>query len=248
MSSRDDLTPAGAPDPQTRPPAAPDAVTPPAAAPDAVTRQVQEAFRFSLPEDQLRAHQQRLVERFFSGRHAVLDIGCGRGVVLDLLKQLGVEAEGIDIMPEAVAYCRAKGHRTQIAEANAFLDAKGAQYDGIFCSHVIEHLDIADAAKLVRRAFAALRPGGIFVIVTPNPRDIEIIADVFWLDPTHRRPYPGELLQSMLAEAGFTKITIEAPRGRPSGRRNWPVWVFRKLVLGRYFGNPETIAAASKPG
>ncbi|TME50896.1 MAG: class I SAM-dependent methyltransferase, partial [Chloroflexi bacterium] len=92
MSSRDDLTPAGAPDPETRPPAAP----------DAVTRQVQEAFRFSLPEDQLRAHQQRLVERFFSGRHAVLDIGCGRGVVLDLLKQLGVEAEGIDIMPEAV--------------------------------------------------------------------------------------------------------------------------------------------------
>jgi O-antigen chain-terminating methyltransferase len=214
---------------------------------DDVIKHVDDAYRFSLPEDQLRAHQLPLIKRF-AGRHQVLDVGCGRGIVLDLLKQLGVDAEGIDVLPDAVAYCRAKGHRAQLAEANEFLAAKTASYDGIFCSHVIEHLDVRDAERLVTRAFTALRAGGLFLIVTPNPRDIEIIADVFWLDTTHRRPYPDQLLGSMLADAGFANITCETPRGRPSGRRDWPVWVFRKLVLGRYFGNPETIAAGYKPG
>jgi 2-polyprenyl-3-methyl-5-hydroxy-6-metoxy-1,4-benzoquinol methylase len=207
---------------------------------------VQHAYQFSIPEDRLRAHQRQLIRRF-AGRHEVLDIGCGRGIVLDLLKELGVNAEGIDIMPEAVSYCRAKGHRAQLAEATEYLQARTAQYDGIFCSHVVEHLEVADAERLVARAFTALRPNGLFIIVTPNPRDIEIIGEVFWLDPTHRRPYPGDLLQTMLADVGFTRITRETPRGRPSGRRHWPVWLFRKLVLGRYFGNPETIASAYKP-
>ena len=216
--------------------------------PDEVTRRVHEAFRFSLPEDQLRANQERLIQRLFSGRHTVLDIGCGRGVVLDVLRDLGVAAEGVDIMPEAAAYCRAKGHQVHVGEANEFLNTTSARYDGIFCSHVIEHMDVADAERLLARAFTALRPGGILVIVTPNPVDVEIISEIFWLDRTHRRPYPGLLLQSMLAEVGFTRITVEAPRRRPSGRRGWPVWVLRKLVLGRYFGNPETIAAAYKPG
>ena len=213
---------------------------------DDLNRQVDAAYRFSLPEGQLRAHQLPLIKRF-AGRHHVLDIGCGRGIVLDLLKEIGVDAEGIDIMPDAVAYCRAKGHQVQVAEANAFLSAKTAAYDGIFCSHVIEHLDVPDAERLLELGFRAMRPGGILVVVTPNPVDIEIIGEVFWLDRTHRRPYPGELLRSMLGEVGFSQITIEAPRGRPSGRRDWPVWLLRKLVLGRYFGNPETIAAASKP-
>jgi 2-polyprenyl-3-methyl-5-hydroxy-6-metoxy-1,4-benzoquinol methylase len=211
-------------------------------------RQVDHAFRFSLPEGQLRARQQPLVDRFFAGRRAVLDIGCGRGIVLDLLKELGVEAEGVDIMPEAASYCQAKGHRVHLAEANQFLATKTAEYGGIFCSHVIEHLDVPDAERLVAQAFTALQPGGLLLIVTPNPRDIAIIAEVFWLDPSHRRPYPGELVASMLAEAGFTRITVETPRGRPSGRRDWPVWLFRKLIFGRFFGNPETIAAGYKPG
>jgi 2-polyprenyl-3-methyl-5-hydroxy-6-metoxy-1,4-benzoquinol methylase len=207
---------------------------------DEISRQVDHAFRFSLPEGQLRAHQRPLIQRFFAGRRAVLDIGCGRGIVLDLLKELGVGAEGVDIMSEAASYCAAKGLRAHLGEANAFLATKTAEYDGIFCSHLIEHL--------VTLAFNALQPAGLFLIVTPNPRDIAIITDVFWLDPTHRRPYPGELIKSMLAEAGFTRITVETPRGHPSGRRDWPVWLFHKLVLGRYFGNPETIVAAYKPG
>jgi len=213
---------------------------------DDLNQHVDAAYRFSLPEDQLRAHQLPLIKRF-AGRHQVLDIGCGRGIVLDLLKEIGVDAEGIDIMPDAVAYCRAKGHQVQVAEATEFLSAKTAAYDGIFCSHVIEHLDVPEAERLLELGFRAMRPGGIMIVVTPNPVDIEIIGEVFWLDRTHRRPYPGELLRSMLAEVGFSQITIEAPPGRPSGRRDWPVWLLRKLVLGRYFGNPETIAAASKP-
>jgi 2-polyprenyl-3-methyl-5-hydroxy-6-metoxy-1,4-benzoquinol methylase len=207
---------------------------------------VQQAYRFSFPEDRLRVHQQPLAE-LFRGRHCVLDIGCGRGVMLDLLRERGVASEGIDIMPEAVSHCQAKGHTAHLAEAGEFLAKVTDRYDGILASHVVEHLDFESAARLLGLCFRALTAGGIVVVVTPNPRDVEVLGDVFWLDPTHRRPYPPELIGSMLESAGYGDIAIRTPRGRPGRRREWPAWLLHKLMLGRYFGNPETIAVGRKP-
>jgi 2-polyprenyl-3-methyl-5-hydroxy-6-metoxy-1,4-benzoquinol methylase len=207
---------------------------------------VQQAYGFSFPEDRLRAHQRPLAE-LFSGRHSVLDIGCGRGVMLDLLRDRGVGAEGIDIMPDAVTYCRGKGHTVHLAEATEFLANAVSQYDGILGSHVVEHLDFESATRLLGLCFTALRPGGVLVVVTPNPRDLSVLSDVFWLDPTHRRPYPPELVASMLKSSGYAAITIRTPLGRPSRRRDWAAWLLHKLVLGRYYGNPETIAVGRKP-
>jgi 2-polyprenyl-3-methyl-5-hydroxy-6-metoxy-1,4-benzoquinol methylase len=207
---------------------------------------VQQAYRFSFPEDRLRAHQRPLAE-IFAGRHSVLDIGCGRGVMLDLLRERGVTAEGIDIMPDAVTYCRGKGHTVHLAEATAFLADVAGRYDGILASHVVEHVDFESGNRLMDLCLQALQPGGIMVLVTPNPRDLEVMGDVFWLDPTHRRPYPPELVTSMLESSGYADVTTRTPRGRPARRRDWPAWLLHKLVLGRYFGNPETIAVGRKP-
>jgi 2-polyprenyl-3-methyl-5-hydroxy-6-metoxy-1,4-benzoquinol methylase len=207
---------------------------------------LEHAYRFSFPEDRLRAHQRPLAD-FFNGRRSVLDIGCGRGVMLDLLRERGVGAEGIDIMPEAVTHCRAKGHTVQLAEATEFLADVVGRYDGILGSHLVEHLDFDNAQRLLGLCFGALTPGGILVLVTPNPRDLEVLSDVFWLDPTHRRPYPPELVASMLESSGYVAVTTRTPLGRPGRRRDWPAWLFHKLVLGRYYGNPELIAVGRKP-
>jgi SAM-dependent methyltransferase len=212
---------------------------------ESVSRHLQDAFRFSFPEDRLRRHQRPLVTRF-RGCRGVLDVGCGRGVFLDLLRDAGIDGEGIDIMPEAVAYCRAKGHRAEVADATSFLAGKTDRYDGILCSHIIEHLDFDAAGRLLAEGLQALRNGGRLVIVTPNSRDIAIMADVFWLDPTHRRPYPPDLIHSMLTSAGFVQVEVESPLGRPGRRRDWPAWLWRKALLGPYFGNPETIAVGRK--
>jgi SAM-dependent methyltransferase len=213
---------------------------------DDAARQLADAYRFSLPEARLQLQQRRLAQ-YFSGRHAVLDIGCGRGVFLDLLRERGIGGEGVDLMPDAVARCRAKGHPAELGEAVEFLGDKFERYDGILCSHVIEHLEFEPATLLLARCFRALTAGGRLVIVTPNPRDLSIIGEVFWLDPTHRRPYPAVLIESMLASTGFVAIESSAPLGRPARRREWPGWLVRKIALGSYFGNPESIVVASKP-
>ena len=207
---------------------------------------VQRAYRFSFPEDRLRAHQRPLAE-LFRGRRSVLDIGCGRGVMLDLLRERGVGAEGIDIMADAVDYCRGKGHTVHLAEASDFLSDVAARYDGILASHVLEHVDFENATHLLQLCWRALQPGGVIVLVTPNPRDLEVIGDVFWLDPTHRRPYPPELVASLLESSGYAEVTTRTPWGGPARRREWAGWLLHKLVLGRYFGNPETIAVGRKP-
>jgi 2-polyprenyl-3-methyl-5-hydroxy-6-metoxy-1,4-benzoquinol methylase len=165
--------------------------------------------------------------------------------MLDLFSSHGIPAEGVDILPEAVEYCRAKGYRAQTGDAVDFLADKLNQYDGILCSHVIEHLDYDRALRLVELCARALTSGNL-VLVTPNARDINIISEVFWLDPTHRRPYPADLLKAMLETAGFEAFRSWAPLVGPERPIQWPVWLVRKLALGRYFGCPELIASARK--
>jgi predicted TPR repeat methyltransferase len=209
-------------------------------------RRLQAAFRFGGDEGLVRDEQQRLL-RHFQGCHAVLDIGCGRGVMLDLLREAHIPASGVDLMPEAVAYCRAKGHQVDEGDAVTYLEGRAGRYDGIFCSHVIEHLDFDRAERFIDLVAQALRPGGVLVIVTPNSRDIAVMGEVFWLDPTHRRPYPAELIEAMLTERGFVSISVERPAVRPATLRQWPGWIVRKLALGRYFGSLNLIVVGRRP-
>jgi SAM-dependent methyltransferase len=214
--------------------------------PSDVAARLRTAFRFGGDEASLRREQRPLLAHFH-GCHNVLDIGCGRGVMLDLFAEAGIAAEGVDQMPEAVSYCQAKGHRATVGDALDFLEGRAQQYDGIFCSHVIEHLEFERAERLVALCARALRPGGVLVIVTPNSRDIAVMGDVFWLDPTHRRPFPGELVEAMLAAEGFVSIALRRPPVLPTRLRGWPGWLVRKLALGRYFGSLNLIAVARRP-
>jgi O-antigen chain-terminating methyltransferase len=212
-----------------------------------VAARLRTAFRFGGDEALLRKEQRALLPAF-QGCRAVLDIGCGRGVMLDLFREAGIPAEGVDLMPEAVTYCQAKGHRATVADGVEFLQDKVEQYDGIFCSHVIEHVEFERAEELIAGCARALRPHGVLVLVTPNSRDIAVMGDVFWLDPTHRRPFPGDLIQAMLAAEGFEEIELRRPRVLPNRAREWPGWIVRKLALGRYFGSLNLIAIARRPG
>jgi O-antigen chain-terminating methyltransferase len=214
--------------------------------PEDAASNLRTAFRFGGDEATVRREQLPLLQ-YFQGRQAVLDIGCGRGVMLDLFREAAIGAEGVDLMPEAVTLCRAKGHKATLADAVDFLQDKVQQYDGIFCSHVIEHLEFDRAEQLVARCARALRPNGVLVLVTPNSRDIAVMGDVFWLDPTHRRPFPGDLIQAMLASEGFEGIELRRPRVLPNRAREWPGWIVRKLALGRYFGSLNLIAIARRP-
>lgn len=210
------------------------------------SQRLQDAFRFGGAEAAVRDEQRALVP-YFRGCRAVLDIGCGRGIMLDLLREASIGAEGVDHMPEAVDYCIGKGHRAVVADGVDYLEGKVEQYDGIFCSHVMEHLEFGRAERLLALCSRALRPGGLLVIVTPNARDINVMGEVFWLDPTHLRPYPAMLIDAMLKREGLVTLETRTPTVRPARFMEWPGWIVRKLALGRYFGSLNLIVVARRP-
>jgi 2-polyprenyl-3-methyl-5-hydroxy-6-metoxy-1,4-benzoquinol methylase len=159
-------------------------------------------YEFGGSEDTIRRIQKPFVE-FFRSSAPVLDIGCGRGIFLQLLSDAGIQACGIDHSEEALAACRQKGFSVHCEDARSYLSKQPERFGGIFCSHVIEHMAYEDALVFIDLCYRALRPGGLLLLVTPNPEDICIMSDIFWLDPTHVRPYPKLLLETMLESAGF---------------------------------------------
>jgi O-antigen chain-terminating methyltransferase len=166
------------------------------------------AERFRGNEEYVRRNV-RFYEPFFAGRENVLDIGCGRGEFLELMRESGVRAKGIDLSEESVALCRHKGLDVEIADLFTYLanQPEGA-FDGIFSSQVVEHLDPRVLPEMIRLCGSRLRPGGVMAIETPNPECLAIFATHFYLDPTHTRPVPHPLLAFYMEESGFGRIEV----------------------------------------
>ncbi|MGC2697263.1 MAG: methyltransferase domain-containing protein [Candidatus Angelobacter sp.] len=204
-------------------------------------------YEFGSGEDEVRQIQAPFVDLF---RHSapVLDVGCGRGVFLELLAAAGIEAVGLDHSPESVSICQGKGYTVHCEGARQYLERNAGWFGGIFCHHVIEHMGYEEAMAFLGQCHLALRPGGTLLLGTPNPEDIAVISELFWLDPTHVRPYPHRLLQSMLKASGF-KIKFSRQylgSWRMIGRRNLPMYLFRRMLLGRHYGKPNTLVLAEK--
>jgi len=206
-------------------------------------------YEFGGSEDVVRSIQLRFVE-YFRNSGPVLDVGCGRGLFLELLRAAKIEAVGIDHSQESVAACRERGFAVECIDAREYLARAEGNFGGIFCSHVIEHMGYDDAMTLLALCHRALRDGGILLLVTPNPEDIWVISEIFWLDPTHVRPYPKLLLQSMLQANGFRVNRTKQFLGswRMIGWRNLPMYFIRRILLGRHFGRPNTLLLAEKRG
>jgi 2-polyprenyl-3-methyl-5-hydroxy-6-metoxy-1,4-benzoquinol methylase len=166
------------------------------------------AERFRGSEEYVR-RKQRFYLPFFEGRRAVLDVGCGRGEFLELMREAGVRARGIDLDAGCVEACRARGLDAEAADLFAHLASlEDGALDGIFSAQVVEHLPPERLPELARLAAAKLAPGGLLAIETPNPECLAIFTTHFYLDPTHRRPIPAGLLSFYLEEAGMGLIQV----------------------------------------
>ncbi len=167
------------------------------------------AEKFRGAEQYVKDHQHMYAVRL-AGSRDVLDVGCGRGELLAVLKDAGVPARGIDMNTECIALCRSKGLEAEQADMFAYLAAlPDASLGGIVCSQVVEHLPVERIPELVRLAYAKIRREGLFAVETPNPECLAIFATHFYLDPTHNRPIPPTLMAFYFEEAGFGRIEIE---------------------------------------
>jgi O-antigen chain-terminating methyltransferase len=197
---------------------------------------LESAFRGS--EELIRDRQHQYVE-LFAGRAPVLDMGCGRGEFLGLLEESGIEAMGVDLDLDMVEHCRSLGLRVLRVDALAHLRSlEPASLGGIFSAQVIEHLTPDEVITLVSHAARTLRPGGILVIETVNPRSMAALSS-FFLDLTHTRPYDSLGIAHLLATAGF--VDVDKLFSYPDDLRNELA-----TALGNALGPDERTSAVAR--
>src|SRR4029453_16512644 len=145
----------------------------------------------------------------FENASAVLDVGCGRGEFLELLRDRGVRARGIDINPAMVAVCRGKGLQAETGDALAYLRGlPDRSLGGLFAAQVVEHLEPRYLMRLLDAVFDKLRPGAPIVLETINPSCWFAFFESYIRDLTHVRPVPPDTLKSLLIAAGFQRVDI----------------------------------------
>jgi len=164
--------------------------------------------RFRGDEKQTRDEQRKYLS-FFTGCHRVVDIGCGRGEFLELLSERGsAEAYGIDIDDDMIAHCREKGLTVRKEDGLSHLKSLDDEtLDGIFISHVVEHLTPADFQALVGEAFRTLRSGGSFAAETLNPACLWGLT-TFTIDLSHKAPIHPLTFRFLLEAQGFRNIAV----------------------------------------
>jgi SAM-dependent methyltransferase len=174
-----------------------------------------DAYKYVAFEDQFRGSAHDIRERLvayaadFEGASRVLDLGCGRGEFLDVLRERGVDSRGVDINPEMAALCRERGLQVEAGDALAYLLAQpDASLGGIFAAQVVEHLEPGYLMQLLEAAYRKLQPGSRIVLETVNPACWYAFFNSYLRDFTHVRALLPDTLRYLLVASGFQRIQI----------------------------------------
>ena len=139
----------------------------------------------------------------------VIDVGCGRGELVELLRQREVEAIGVDTDPSMVAEARDRGLDVRLVDGGSFLRGlEPGSVGSIIATHVVEHIDLDALVELLELAATRLRPGGVLIAETPNPASLIVLGNSYILDPTHVRPLHPSLLAFLCEGAGFRDVRL----------------------------------------
>ena len=139
----------------------------------------------------------------------VVDIGCGRGEWLELLKEAGIAGRGFDLNRVAVEESRARGLNVELADGLEALAALAPRScSAVTGFHIIEHLPFESVVKLLDEALRVLRAGGVLILETPNPANLLVAAERFYLDPTHQKPCVPLTVQFVAEQRGLVNVEI----------------------------------------
>lgn len=139
----------------------------------------------------------------------VLDIGCGRGEWLGIMREEGLLAKGVDLSHVLVEKCLQNGYVVEQKDALQYLRALPDNSLGAITSfHLIEHLDFETRVALFDESVRVLKPGGIALFETPNPRNLLVGSCNFWADPTHLRPLYPETHKFLMEYRGFCRVDL----------------------------------------
>jgi SAM-dependent methyltransferase len=187
--------------------------------------------------------------KYFRGCRLVVDLGCGPGHLLGLLRDQGTQAYGVDLEDSSLKSLKQLGLAARRQEALGHLKSlKTGQVDGIHCSNLLEHLPVEKAKELLRLSAAKLAPGGRLLISTSNAACLGVVAGAFWDDEQHVRPYTARLLRSWAEAEGLNVQHCGADEfSRPKGLARSALRALRTMLVGPFFEAPELMVMASKP-
>lgn len=167
-------------------------------------------------EDRFRGTRQDIEARvqdyvpLLSGASHVVDIGCGRGELLDALQRSGVSARGVDTNHAMVELCRGRGLEVEESDALSFLRRQAPEsVGGVVAIQVVEHFAPAYLTAFLAAAHDALAPGAPLVLETINPACWAAFFDTYIRDLTHQRPLHPDTLQYLVHASGFRDVDVQ---------------------------------------
>lgn len=164
------------------------------------------AFRGT--QEQIRKAQEEYIG-YFAGKDNVLDLGSGRGEFLELLKENGISAHGVDLYEDFVDLCREKGLEAVHGDAiEHLLKQEDNSLGGIFGAQLVEHLSPEQIVTICNAAYDKLQEGSCIILETPNPRCLSVYTNAFYIDPSHIKPVHPDTLKYYMEQAGFKDVQI----------------------------------------
>ena len=194
---------------------------------DGFYRAFENRFRGSreLIKDRLRVYLPFLEPlRAFYPDLSVIDLGCGRGEWLELLREKHIQGRGVDLDERMLDACQALGLAARRADAIETLKALPDESQVVVSGfHIAEHLPFDWLQTLVGESLRVLKPGGLLLLETPNPENIVVSTVSFHLDPTHRSPIPPQLLSFLAEHLGFSRVkTLRLQESKETAEREFP--------------------------
>jgi SAM-dependent methyltransferase len=144
-----------------------------------------------------------------NSRMSVVDLGCGRGEWLELLRDNDMKAHGVDGNYVMIQHCRSAG--LDAVQGDALDHLRGlpdASQGAVTSFHMVEHLPFEVTLAVIDEALRVLKPGGVLILETPNPQNILVGACNFYFDPTHLKPLPSPMLRFFVEARGFCDAQI----------------------------------------
>ena len=174
-------------------------------------RAFEDKFRGSheLIKERLQVYKPFLeVLALFDNKQAI-DLGCGRGEWLDVLSDEGFAALGVDLDSGMLEACRERGYRVKHQDAiEALQELEDFSMAIVSGFHIAEHLPFEVLQILIQESLRVLKPGGLLILETPNPENIKVGTENFYMDPTHIKPIPSQLLAFLPEHYGFSRTKI----------------------------------------
>ena len=162
-------------------------------------------------QSQIMDRQKIYLPYFKNKTGKVMDLGCGRGEFLRLMKEENIPAFGVDTYPEYEVTGKLYDIDIRTGDGIAMLEQTTEKLGGIFCAQVIEHLGFRMVEKLCRLAYEKLEKGAYLVLETPNPMCLSTMTNAFYLDPTHDKPVHPLLMEYLLKSMGYSEVQLIWP-------------------------------------